>query len=91
MKVQFLQSVGGIGFNYGRGGWYDTLLPSNAETFITESDANYYISKGIAKAVEEDNKPPVKPEVRPLKDPVKKPVKKKPKSKSKKVSTRPVK
>ena len=81
MKVQFLESVGEIDRNYGRGGWYDTLLPPNSEGYIPESSANYYVSKGMAKVVEKDNKPEVKAEVRPLK---------KPKSKAKRVSTRPV-
>ena len=69
MKVQFLVSVGGRDFSYGRGGWYD--LPT--------SEAEYYISKGMAKKVEKEKKAKA---VRPLR---------KPKSKSKKVQTRPVK
>jgi len=81
MKVQFLKSVAGMHFNYGRGGIYS--LPT--------SEAEYYISKGMAKKAEEEGGHKA---VRPLKKTVekkliKKPVKK-PKSKAKKVSTRPV-
>ena len=81
MKVQFLESVGEIDRNYGRGGWYDTSLPSNDESYIPEGSANYYVRKGMAKIIEADKPEKVKEEVRPLK---------KPKTKAKKVSTRPV-
>ena len=69
MKVQFLKSVAGMHFNYGRGGIYS--LPT--------SEAEYYISKGMAKKVEEEKKEKPKA-ARSLK----------PKSKDKKVSKRPV-
>ena len=82
MKIQFLITVGESKVSYGRGGWYDTSLPPDAECYIPKADANYYISKGMAKIVEADKLVVKKKESRPLK---------KPSSKSKKVSTRPVK
>ena len=82
MKVQFLITVGESKVSYGRGGWYDTSLPLNSEGSIPEEDANYYVSKGMAKIIEADKKEEPKKEARPLKRPA---------SKSKKVSTRPVK
>lgn len=93
MKVQFLITVGESKASYGRGGWYDTSLPLNSEGSIPIDDANYYISKGMAKIIEADKPVEVKKEVRPLKPEKKKKKKavKKPASKSKKVSTRPVK
>jgi len=90
MKVQFLITVGESKASYGRGGWYDTSLPLNSEGSIPIDDANYYISKGMAKIIEADKPVEVEKEVRPLKSKKKKAVKK-PASKSKKVSTRPVK
>ena len=77
MKVQFLRSVGAQRFNFRGGKIYDTLLKPDKPGYISESDARYYISKGLAKKVEDEGKAK---ETRPLK----------PKSKAKKVSKRPV-
>jgi len=38
MRVQFKQSIGGVNFNFGRGGFYN----------LPEAEAKYYISKGVA-------------------------------------------
>ncbi|MHA1169812.1 MAG: hypothetical protein ACTSRU_18440 [Candidatus Hodarchaeales archaeon] len=61
IRVQFLESIGGRDFNYGRGGYY--TLPA--------SEAEYYIRVGLAEKVKEEEK-----EVRPLRKKVqKRPVK----------------
>lgn len=57
IRVQFLESISGINFNFGRGGYY--TLPT--------SEAEYYIREGIAKKAEETKEKDKS--VRPLKKP----------------------
>ena len=85
MRIQFKESIGGRNFNFGRGEFRD----------LPESEAKYYISKGLAV-----DAPSADDEITKLKDEIerlkskgkpKKPEEKRPlESKAKEVSTRPV-